>query len=181
MDQPRLKRVEKLSLEWRHRIATWMAKACGHREADFGEVFINSLPVRNKTSPLQKLETFKTLTGPWRSAIPTHQIRDWFCQKYWQELLSKCQQHLHLWDYKIQLPCGWQEESQTSSLTSSCWVSLQFLLMRASILSFRPCFLPPFVHFPSPVSPSPSFLSSLYFSLCPLLLFSWPSERVDVG
>lgn len=66
MDQPRLKRVEKLSLEWRHRIATWMAKACGHREADFGEVFINSLPVRNKTSPLQKLETFKTLTGPWR-------------------------------------------------------------------------------------------------------------------
>lgn len=57
-DQPRLKRVEKLSLEWRHKIVTWMAKAYGHRKRDFGEVFINSLPVRNKTRGLQKLWRF---------------------------------------------------------------------------------------------------------------------------
>ena len=66
-DQPRLKRVEKLSLEWRHKFVTWMAKACGHRKTDFGEVFINSLQVRNKASALQKLWRFlKTWWGPWR-------------------------------------------------------------------------------------------------------------------
>ena len=62
-DQTRFKRVEKLSLEWRRKIVTWMAKAYGHRRIDFGEVFISSLPVRNKTSALQKLEIFKNPMG----------------------------------------------------------------------------------------------------------------------
>ena len=64
-DQTRFKRVEKLSLEWRRKIVTWMAKAYGHKNIDFGEVFISSLPVRNKTSALQKLwRVLKTRWGP---------------------------------------------------------------------------------------------------------------------
>lgn len=83
-------------------------------------------------------------------------------------------------DYQIQLPCGW-EESQTSSLSFILLSKSAILAHEGINMSFRPCFLPPFVHFPSPISLSPSSLSSFYVSLCSLLLFSCPSERVDVG
>lgn len=116
---------------------------------------------------------------PWRghegSAISTHQIRDWCC-KYRTRTSLKCQQQLHLWDYKIQLPCGWQEESQPSSL--SC-----ILLNKSAIpahegintlshasshpLSISPHQFP-FPFLSSPLSASLSVLS--YF-------FSLPLER----
>lgn len=67
--------------------------------------------------------------------------------------------------------CGWQEESQPSSLS--------FILLNKSAIpahegiQYSQAMLPPTLcPFPSPVSPSPSFLSSLCFSLSVLSYFS---------
>lgn len=75
--------------------------------------------------------------------------------------------------------CGWQE-SQTSSLSFILLSKSAILAHEGISMSFRPCFLPPLSISPHQFRlPLHSF--PLYFCLCPLLLFSCPSERVDVG
>ena len=72
---------------------------------------------------------------------------------------------------------------------SASLVSLLSWPLGVSVPSFRQCFPPPLVPFPSPLSLSPLFLSlswnlstslSVLSSLCPLLLLSYPSKTVDV-
>lgn len=70
-------------------------------------------------------------------------------------------------------------------LASPRLVSMPSWPLGTSVLSFRQCFSPPICSlsltiFPFPIVPFP-FLKFFYFSLCPLLLLSYPSETVDIG